>query len=141
MPQRSRLLVAAALPTLLLGVWATFLVLLGAPHSAGITTVSTAATSPVVPVRTDGPQRGGTPRQETRPDPGRAPVVAVQETVAADTEARLTLAPPAPAGPVAFDIARPLVGDTAVGPRQERAPPHHSYSPRHTRAPPSTSSS
>ncbi|MCM2390596.1 hypothetical protein [Streptomyces albipurpureus] len=141
MRQRGRLLLAATVPTLLLGVWATFLVLVGAPHPTGATTVTTASMSPVVPVRTDGPQRGGSPRQEARPDLRRAPVAVVQETVAADTEARLPLAPPAPAGPVAFDFARPLTGDTAVGPRQERAPPHHPYSPRHTRAPPSTSSS
>ncbi|WP_329013070.1 hypothetical protein [Streptomyces sp. NBC_00690] len=140
MHARTRLLVAAALTSVLLAVWGTFSVLVGVPHTTGVTTTHTAPVGPMMPVRAE-TSRTGSPHQETDSEVRRLVRTGVEEAVAVDTGARLLLAPPAPAGPVAFDFPRPSVGDASVGPRQERAPPGSPYSPRHTRAPPSTPSS
>ncbi|MGW4033486.1 hypothetical protein ACWEFL_30020 [Streptomyces sp. NPDC004838] len=138
MRQRVRLLAATTLPALLLGVWVTLVVLVGAaPSSGGSVTTGPVNVTPASPARAEGLQRGTSVRPETR----RAPAAAVQETVAADTVSRPSAAPPASAGTTAFVYRRPLLRGEAVGPRQERAPPHHPYSPRSTRAPPSTRSS
>ncbi|MEU5401511.1 hypothetical protein ABZ348_19710 [Streptomyces sp. NPDC005963] len=140
MGSRTRILVAAALTSILLAVWGTFSALVGAP-TTGVTTAHAAPAGPFVPVRADTSPRTGAHQQESRTEVRRLSHTAVEQAVAVDTGARLLLAPPVPVGPVTFDFPRPSVSDASVGPRQERAPPGSPYSPRHTRAPPSTSSS
>ncbi|MGW6458964.1 hypothetical protein ACWF94_24105 [Streptomyces sp. NPDC055078] len=138
MPQRVRLLLATALPPLLVGVWATFLVLVGAaPAAGGVTVISSASAAPAVPARTDGPQRTASVRPEVR----RAPVAVVQQAVATDADSRPPVSPVAAGTPAAFDFQQPPAGDPWAGPRQERAPPQPPYSPRNSRAPPTASSS
>ncbi|MFF3247132.1 hypothetical protein ACFYWY_26180 [Streptomyces sp. NPDC002870] len=134
MRQRVRLLFSAALPSLLFGVWATFLVLTGAaPVPAG----GSVAAPPAV--RFDGPQRTDSSRPELRR--ATSAPVAVQVDFATDTGARPPGAPPVLTGPVPPAYRPPVLNGRSVRPRQERAPPHDPYSPRHSRAPPSTRSS
>lgn len=140
MHQRVRLLVSATLPSLLFGVWATFLVLTGAapvvPAGGSVAlTHTTAPASAPASVRFDGPQRAVQPRSEERR------TTAGQQITATDHTARPPGAPPALPGPVASAYRSPVLGVVAAQPRQERAPPRTPYDPRHTRAPPSTSHS
>ncbi|MEV6399653.1 hypothetical protein AB0M39_33545 [Streptomyces sp. NPDC051907] len=129
MRQRVRLLLSAALPSVLFGVWATFLVLVGAaPAAAG----ASVATAPSASVRVDAPQRSAQPRTEVRRATAAAQIVATDGAVSPPTEL------PALPGPVPPRAPWPVHGGDAAQPRQERAPPCDAYDPRHTRAPPST---
>ncbi|MFI1938037.1 hypothetical protein ACH44C_12765 [Streptomyces purpureus] len=139
MRQRVRGLVAGVLPTVLLGVWATFLVLTGAtaPPAPAAPAVPVAAAAASQPVRADAPTRPRETRQARQGE--QAPVV--REAEATDVTARPPVPTGALEGPAPYGDERPLVGGESVLPRQERAPPSHAYHPRHTRAPPSTRSS
>ncbi|MFI2211377.1 hypothetical protein [Streptomyces sp. NPDC020141] len=138
MRQRVRLLVAASLPPLLMGVWAVFVVLAGAgPAPIAGAVASAPAVTPAVPARTDGPSRTASARAEVR----RAPVATVQEVVSSDPGDRPPLAPEAAEPPTAPVTALPSAGREAAGPRRERAPPLPVHGPRQTRAPPSSTSS
>ncbi|MCX4821135.1 hypothetical protein OG883_14670 [Streptomyces sp. NBC_01142] len=137
MQQRVRLLVSATLPSLLIGVWAAFLLLTGATPSAA---AGGQVAAPVASARLDGPQRTAQSRPEVRRATASASV-AVLEIVAAESSPRPPDAPPAPAGPVPPAYQPPVHGGETAQPRQERAPPGDPYDPRRTRAPPSTRSS
>ncbi|MFF0448943.1 hypothetical protein ACFYT4_21470 [Streptomyces sp. NPDC004609] len=138
MHQRVRLLLATALPSLLLGVWVTLLALVGAAPASGGSAAGPVTVTPASPARAEGPQRGAS---AVRTEARRTPVTAVHEVVATDAGSRPPTAPPVPAGAVDFAYERTLLRGEVVGPRQERAPPHSPYGPRSTRAPPSTRSS
>jgi hypothetical protein len=134
--QRVRLL-AATLPSLLLGVWVTLLVLLGGSPASGPTTAGPVTMAPAAPARAEKAQRGSSVRTEVR----RTPIAVVQEAVAADRGHRPPAWPPAPAGTTAIAEDQPLLRGEVVRPRHERAPPHHPYGSSSPRAPPSAPSS
>ncbi|QNP66969.1 hypothetical protein [Streptomyces genisteinicus] len=154
---------AAAMPSVLLGVWAVFLVLLGTspaspavpghPAAASLSALpgapSPAATGPhsiaaahattgtPSPAATAAP-RGAEQRTLVRAPSRSAADTAVQQTAAAEHTVRLPGAPPAVASGSGTDRPAHLRGTAACGPRQERAPPGDAYDPRHTRGPPAT---
>ncbi|MER5772110.1 hypothetical protein [Streptomyces sp. NPDC001985] len=136
MRQRVRRPVAAVLPSLLLGVWAVFLVLAGAgPAPAAGQIVTAASVAPAVPARTDSPTRGSCQRGEIR----RVPVaVAPEARVTAGAPVEM---PPAPALPSVSFLSAPPAPGPCAGPRQERAPPGPVHGPRQSRAPPVSTSS
>ncbi|MBM9617526.1 hypothetical protein [Streptomyces zhihengii] len=141
MDRRVRRTAAAALPSVLLGVWAVFLVLLGtspgSPAVPGQAAASPATVRPAV-LPASAPPRDGRPHAEVRAPSRSAADSAVQQTAAAEHTVRLPGAPPAVAS--AVHTARPAQprGIAGAGPRQERAPPRDAYDPRHTRGPPAT---
>lgn len=141
MERRVRRTAAAALPSVLLGVWAVFMVLLGtSPASPAVPGQTAAAAEAVRPpgLPAAAPARDGGTRAEVRAPSRSAADTAVQQTAAAEHTVRLPGAPPAVAS--AAHTARPPQprGVAGAGPRQERAPPRDAYDPRHTRGPPST---
>lgn len=136
MRQRLRHRVATALPMLLLGLWAAFAVVAGAPAAPSAQIVSAVAGAPATPARAATVHHALSVRSEMR----RAPALAAQEVVAADRSNRPPLPPPVPAEPVVLTPPAPLAGEVSPGPRQERAPPAQFRGPRQTRAPPSSTS-
>ncbi|MEO3977945.1 hypothetical protein [Streptomyces sp. CAU 1734] len=138
MRPRARLLVAGALSPMLLGLWAAFVLFLGAPPAAsGGTGVSApaAAAASSSPARAETAHRASSVRAEVR----RAPVAAVAEVIPAEP-AGLPPAP-LPAPPAEAVSHQPPAGGESADPRRERAPPQPAPFSRHSRAPPSTPSS
>ncbi|TXS52164.1 hypothetical protein [Streptomyces sp. t39] len=133
MDRRVRRTAAAALPSVLLGVWAVLLVLLGTTPASPAVPGQAATASPAT-----APVRGDRPRTEVRAPQRSAADTAVQQTAAAEHTVRLPGAPPAVASAVHTAPPAHLRGIAGAGPRQERAPPRDTYDPRHTRGPPST---
>ncbi|MFF8842110.1 hypothetical protein ACF08N_05140 [Streptomyces sp. NPDC015127] len=137
MRRRTHRALAAALPSVLLGVLSLLLSLAGtAPGTQSAPPVPALASVPVVAPALP-PVAGAETVRAERPTP-RGPEKAVHHDAAAEQSVRLSGAPPLPAGPVTAVQPLPLRGGVTAGPRQERAPPRHAYDPRHTRGPPST---
>ncbi|MDQ1006491.1 hypothetical protein QFZ82_000976 [Streptomyces sp. V4I23] len=142
MRERTHRALAAALPSVLLGVLSLLLSLAGtAPGPQSASPGPAARAMPAAAQQLPAVARAGAGGAETVravPPTPPGPEKAVQHDAAAEHSVRLSGAPPLMTAPVTDVQPLPLRGGLTAGPRQERAPPRDAYDPRHTRGPPST---